>query len=632
MLLRVYSWTTSLTLISNVGVCLTMPIFPVTVEVIVQSRLLRSHSRDARNYSRRVCSSRDNPATADAVRLGMHVPSLSASAIVDQRSLPDWTIPFLPVVPGSALPSHCLPTRIARIGRRVPRHSKSLSCFGYYNPLSRMAHRARLREVILCDSITSRCYCSIRFATDQFRPRMSTFAPNQEGETSPPEVQHSTEEPLAYRAVHSGFWAIISSYWTIGFGFLANIALIRLLTPEIYGEFALAMFFAMLFDLLSKSGLNFAFANYRTIDGESLGTLLALSVLMGIGSLLLAALATPALLAAGYAPSIPLIIVTLIGINLIGAWLWPFTAVLETELHFKPIALITSGVTVLSYVPAFWLALNGLGQYSLLSQAASSTLLTLLGMGIYVLHAQRHLLRLRWRYSGTLARQFLRFGLTTGLGNFIASLLVHIDNFILGTLAGTTTLGYYDRAYRIAQWPSLLLNPIIGRTAVFTYNQLRDDQTRLRRSTMMVLWTSANLSIPLALALFFSAPELVPLVFGAQWAPAIPLLRILLIVAVLRPIWDNVWSMLVGLGLPQRVIALSLFQLSVLVIAGTLLTWLASATGMAVAVVLMFACGLALAYTQLKSRLTIDLRDTFVGPLAALTLTVIGYLALCASS
>jgi hypothetical protein len=64
------------------------------------------------------------------------------------------------------------------------------------------------------------------------------------------------------------------------------------------------------------------------------------------------------------------------------------------------------------------------------------------------------------------------------------------------------------------------------------------------------------------------------------------------------------------------------------VIAGTLLTWLASATGMAVAVVLMFACGLALAYTQLKSRLTIDLRDTFVGPLAALTLTVIGYLAL----
>jgi len=391
---------------------------------------------------------------------------------------------------------------------------------------------------------------------------------------------------------------MIGSYWTIGFGFLANIALIRLLTPEIYGEFALAMFFAMLLDLLSKSGLNFAFANYRTIDGESLGTLLALGVLMGIGSLLLAALATPALLAAGYAPSIPLIVVTLTGINFIGAWLWPFTAVLETELHFKPITLITSVATVLSYVPAFWLALNGLGQYSLLSQAASSTLLMLLAMGIYVLHAQRHLLQLRWRYNGTLARQFLRFGLTTGLGNFIASLLVHIDNFILGT-------------------------------AVFTYNQLRDDQTRLQRSTMMVLWTSANLSIPLALALFFSAPDLVPLLFGVQWAPAIPLLRILLIVAVLRPIWENVWSMLVGLGLPQQVIALSLFQLSVLVIAGTLLTWLASATGMAVAVVLMFACGLALAYTQLKSRLTIDdLRDTFVGPLAALTLTVIGYLAL----
>jgi len=435
-------------------------------------------------------------------------------------------------------------------------------------------------------------------------------------------------EPLAYRAVRGGFWSVLGSYFTIGFGFLANIALIRLLTPAIYGEFALAMFFVTLFDLVGKSGLNYAFAHHRTVNGESLGTLLVLSLLMAGGSLALAILSAPILLAAGYAPMIPVIIAAAIAVQFVGIWLWPFAVVLESELRFKPLAIATSIATVLSYLPAFWLAFNGQGQYSLLAQFATNSILAMAAMGVYLFRAQRHLLRMRWRYSPALARQFLRFGLTTGLGNFISILLVQVDNFILGTIAGTTVLGYYDRAYRIAQWPSTLLIPLVGRAAVFTYNQLRDDQARLQRSVTMVLWTSANLAIPIALALFFSAPELVPLLFGAQWMPAVPLLRILLAVSVLRPIWENVWALLVGLGLPRRVVELSLFQLAVLVVAGVLLTWLFSAAGTATAVILMLPCGLALAYLRIKPKLAIDLRSAFSGPLTALVLTVIGYLVL----
>jgi len=435
-------------------------------------------------------------------------------------------------------------------------------------------------------------------------------------------------EPLAYRAVRGGFWSVVGSYFTIGFGFIANIALIRLLTPAIYGEFALAMFFVTLFDLVGKSGLNYAFAHHRVIDGESLGTLLVLSLFMGAGSLALAILSAPILVAIGYAPSIPLIIAAATGIHFIGIWLWPFAVVLDTELRFKPLAVATSIATVLSYLPAFWLAFNGQGQYSLLAQFATNSILAMAAMGVYLFRAQRHLLRMRWRYSPALARQFLRFGLTTGLGNFISILLVQVDNFILGTIAGTTVLGYYDRAYRVAQWPSTLLIPLVGRAAVFTYNQLRDDQARLRRSVTMVLWTSANLAIPIALALFFSAPELVPLLFGAQWTPAVPLLRILLAVSVLRPIWENVWALLVGLGLPRRVVELSLFQLAMLIVLGTLLTWLFSATGTATAVIVMLLGGLALAYLKIRPKLTLDLHSIFGGPLAALLLTVAGYLVL----
>jgi len=59
-----------------------------------------------------------------------------------------------------------------------------------------------------------------------------------------------------------------------------------------------------------------------------------------------------------------------------------------------------------------------------------------------------------------------------------------------------------------------------------------------------------------------------------------------------------------------------------------LLTWLFSAAGTATAVILMLLCGLALAYLRIKPKLAIDLRSAFSGPLAALVLTVAGYLIL----
>jgi len=64
----------------------------------------------------------------------------------------------------------------------------------------------------------------------------------------------ATDEPLAFRVVCGGLFAAASSYFNIGFGFLANLVLTRLLAPEAFGTFALAMFFFTLLNLQSKIG------------------------------------------------------------------------------------------------------------------------------------------------------------------------------------------------------------------------------------------------------------------------------------------------------------------------------------------------------------------------------------------
>lgn len=451
---------------------------------------------------------------------------------------------------------------------------------------------------------------------------------NEANTASQPPEQGKPEEPLAYRAVRGGVWVVAGSYWSIGVGFIANILLMRLLTPAVYGEFALAMFFYTLLQLRGKIALNYAFAQQKAVTGETVGTLFALDLFFGWGGVLLALIAAPILLHLGYPPAVAWIMVTLAVLSGLESFAGVFGVVLESTLRFKPVSVIGGLAMPLSYLPAFAFALSGRGEYSLVAQAVAFSLISLAASGLYIAFAQRDLFRLRWRYNPRLAWNYVRFAAVTGLGNYVASLVTQADNFILGTLSGTTTLGYYDRAYRIAQWPSLLLSALVGRAAIFTYSRLRDDPVRLQRAATMVLWISANVAAPVALALFLSAPELVPFLFGAQWTPAVPILRVLLLLAVLRPIWENIGALFIGSGRPRSVIEISVLQLLILALAGVPLTLTAGALGMAVAVVLAIGGGLAMAYWMLRRSLSLDVRSILFGPVLASFLTVLTYWAL----
>ncbi len=65
----------------------------------------------------------------------------------------------------------------------------------------------------------------------------------------------AAEASVGRRVATGGIWVAISSYWTVGFGFIANILLARILSPDVFGGFALAMSFAQLLRLQPKLGL-----------------------------------------------------------------------------------------------------------------------------------------------------------------------------------------------------------------------------------------------------------------------------------------------------------------------------------------------------------------------------------------
>jgi PST family polysaccharide transporter len=305
-----------------------------------------------------------------------------------------------------------------------------------------------------------------------------------------------------------------------------------------------------------------------------------------------------------------------------------FNATLDKSLRFKPGSIINSVVMPLSYVPAFWLALTGAGHLSLLAQAVAYSLLGIAtGIG-FIAFRMRDLFALRWRFSSILARRFVQFGAVSGLGNFVSGLTTQVDNFIVGTVVGTTALGYYDRAYRTSQWPGLLVNTSIGRSALFTYTHLQNDPVRLQKTVSMVFWILVSAATPIALALFIAAADLVQWLYGDRWLPAVPLLRVLLVVAVIRPLWENAGAFFVGAGRPKFVVAASTLQLLLLLVLGWPLAHLYAAQGVTFAV--SVALFVTLLFTQwlINQKLRLDVLGLFVMPALAAALTAAGYLLL----
>ena len=440
-----------------------------------------------------------------------------------------------------------------------------------------------------------------------------------------PKSSGITKEPLAYRAVRGGLWVAASSYFNVAFGFLANLVLTRILAPEDFGVFAMAGFFFALVNLRPKMGIGQAFAQRKETTGELVGTHLTLDVASGTVTVLLAGAAVAVLRAFGYSWDVVLVVLALAGVGIVDSVMGTAWILLDKELHFGRTSTVSSIVFPLSYLPAFWLALNGGAYWSLVAQNGTYALLLLVGMWWAARHHLPHIWQLRWGFDRRVAVDLVRFGGMVGLASIAGMLVVQFDDFLVGTFVGLATLGFYDRAYRIAQWPQLLVASVVSRAAFYTYARLQGDAARLEKTVAMTTWLNTTVALPLALAIFASAPDLVSLLYGDRWLASALLLRFLVVYSAARPIMDNFGSLFTALGRPRLTAVTVGLEAAILIVSGFPLTLLWGAVGTCAAVGLAFGVGLIVRLAYIRRLVQLPLWDAIMAPTVAACLTLIGY-------
>jgi O-antigen/teichoic acid export membrane protein len=305
---------------------------------------------------------------------------------------------------------------------------------------------------------------------------------------------------------------------------------------------------------------------------------------------------------------------------------------MDRELRMGYTSLVSSLAFPLSYIPAFILALRSGSYWSLFAQNAAYALLLLVGLWWAARVQLPHVWRLRWSFDPVLARELLRFGTAVGVASIAGMLVTQFDNFLVGTFAGESTLGFYDRAYRIAQWPSLLVTGVLTRATFYTYTRIQDDPARLKKTVDMTYWLVTVLALPLALAIFASAPELVRLLWGERWIESAVYLRFLAAYSIIRPLIDNAGMLFIAVGQPRRATVSAVIQALALMAFATPLTLKYGAVGTSIGVGIAFVIGFAFISYYVKQTVQLSFREVLAVPLAAASAALIVFLLIDGSA
>jgi O-antigen/teichoic acid export membrane protein len=344
---------------------------------------------------------------------------------------------------------------------------------------------------------------------------------SQPGPTSTP--PHHPPRSALVRSTLGGLTSQYTAMLVNGVVQLGALAfLARLLTPADYGLMGVAGVFASLGGFLGQFGIGVALVQRQELTERDIRAGFTLAMGLALALALLTIVAAPLIAALFRSPE-----------------LTPVVRVLSLTFPLANLGYVAESLLdrALAWRRNMWVNLIS----TVVGNAAVACALAVLGFGVWALAISqltaallRSVLLLAWQphpkrplFDGHEMGALLRFGrgLTTArLFNYGAS---QADYLIVGRVLGVTPLGYYTRAFRLMLIPINYFAAVVTRVLFPTMARLQQEPAKLAAAYLTGGAILGAVSGPLSALLVVLAPELVAVVLGPRWAPAVAPFQVL---------------------------------------------------------------------------------------------------------
>lgn len=308
----------------------------------------------------------------------------------------------------------------------------------------------------------------------------------------------------------------------------STFLVIRILTPEDYGLFALTQVMLMLFTLLSGHGLASAAIQRADIDARAMRQIFGLLLILN-SALALAQVACAPLAAAYYREPM---VANLLRVQALIYLTNPFSALayakLARTLEFHRQAQVNLASALIGAAVALGGALAGWGVWALVW--APIAMFASRALGLTVAARTWMWPSFDFRGSGAIAR----YGGLVAVGQFLGFVQSQADILVAGRWFDAHMVGIYTTALLLTQIFNNKVVPPLNEVAFAAYSRMQHDRAALADGFTRSVRAIMVAAMPFFLGLAAVAEPLVLTLLGEKWQGIVPLL---LPLALAMPFW-----------------------------------------------------------------------------------------------
>ncbi len=155
----------------------------------------------------------------------------------------------------------------------------------------------------------------------------------------------------------------------------------------------------------------------------------------------------------------------------------------------------------------------------------------------------------RYGFDRAVAKRLLVFGVPLAASLGIEAVVMNAAYIIVGNALGAVALGFYLMAFNISSWVPGIVSTAVRYVSVAGFARLSEKESGelshgVERSVPLLM----TLLVPVAVLMGVLAEPMVVVLFGEQWTPAATVLQLLMILTVIRMLTAFGFDILAGAG------------------------------------------------------------------------------------
>jgi O-antigen/teichoic acid export membrane protein len=363
---------------------------------------------------------------------------------------------------------------------------------------------------------------------------------------------------LARRAGDALTWKAFQLAGIKGIFLVRTLILARLLSPDDFGLLAIATVAVGVLIRVTELGMTPALVHYPDVEEVHYNAAWTVNMARALcvsGVLFVVAPAIAGLFAEPRAADI----LRFLAVKpLIDASASIKTAALMRNLQYRRLAFVSLPAVAVDTVVAVALA-SRLGVWALVAGALAGAVAGVLSSYVLAPHRPRILV------TQDAVRPLIRYGRWVFLTGLVAVAASSLTQLVISRQLGVVELGLYFLAAKLAFLPHEVANQVGGDVAFSLYARLQHDTGRIARAFRSILLGTTAILLPLYLLLICLAPRLVADVLGERWIGTETLIQLLAAVGIVGVFGDVTAPLFRGLGHPNWIFCIEVWQSALIV-------------------------------------------------------------------